>query len=140
MTTGWPANMPVTQIRIARSTDKLDEVVQFYSQGIGLKILGSFHDHDGYSGCILGLPGRELHLEFTHHAEGSPCPAPSRDNLLVLYLPDRAAIASVVNQLREGGHEPVPPENPYWAEKGVTFEDPDGWRVVLMNMPGFEVG
>jgi catechol 2,3-dioxygenase-like lactoylglutathione lyase family enzyme len=140
MITGWPADMPVTQIRIARPTDKLDEVVEFYCDGFGLKILGSFHDHEGYSGYILGLPGRELHLEFTHQSEGSPCPAPSRDNLLVLYVPDRAAIARVVNQLSEGGHQPVPPENPYWAERGVTFEDPDGWRVVLMNMPGFEVG
>jgi len=132
--------MPVTQIRIARPTDKLEEVVQFYSRGIGLKILGSFHDHDSYSGYILGLPGRELHLEFTHHAAGSPFHAPGRDNLLVLYMPDRAAIARLVNHLSGEGHKPVPPENPYWAEKGVTFEDPDGWRVVLMNMPGIEVG
>lgn len=139
MTTGWPADMPVAQIRIPRPTDKLDEVVQFHSEGIGLKILGSFHEHDGYSGYILGLPGREMHLEFTHHAKGSSCPAPSRDNLLVLYVPDRAAILRMVNHLREGGHEPVPSENLYWAEKGVTFEDPDGWRVVFMNMPGFEV-
>jgi hypothetical protein len=23
--------------------------------------------------------------------------------------------------------------NPYWEEAGVTFEDPDGYRVVLQN-------
>ncbi|MEB2589993.1 VOC family protein, partial [Bacillus cereus] len=23
--------------------------------------------------------------------------------------------------------------NPYWIEKGTTIEDPDGWRIVLMN-------
>lgn len=141
MTTGWPADMPVTQIRIARPTDKLDDVVQFYSEGIGLKILASFQDGgDAYRGYILGLPGREVHLEFRCRAEGSPCPAPSRDNVLVLYMPDRAAILRMVNRLSERGHEPLPPENPYWAEKGVTFEYPDGWRALLMNMPGFEVG
>jgi uncharacterized glyoxalase superfamily protein PhnB len=85
---------------------------------------------------MLGLPGRELHLEFTHHADGSPCPAPSRDNLLVLYMPDSDAIRRAVHRLGQGGYEPVSSENPYWAEKGVTFEDPDGWRIVLMNTPG----
>jgi len=24
-------------------------------------------------------------------------------------------------------------ENPYWDVNGVTFEDPDGWRIVLQN-------
>ena len=140
MTTVWPADMPVTQVRIARPTDRLEEVVRFYSEGVGLKILASFHEHDGYSGYILGLPGREVHLEFTQHAKGSPCTAPSRDNLLVLYMPDRAAILRVADHLRDRGHEPVPPENSYWAGRGVTFEDPDGWRLVFMNMEGFEVG
>jgi hypothetical protein len=23
--------------------------------------------------------------------------------------------------------------NPYWRERGVTFEDPDGYRIVLEN-------
>jgi hypothetical protein len=33
------------------------------------------------------------------------------------------------------GAEPVGPANPYWAEHGVTFEDPDGFRVVLVPEP-----
>jgi hypothetical protein len=75
MTTRWPADMPVTQIRIARPTDNLDEVVQFYSEGIGLKILGSFQDDgDGYRGYIFGLPGREVHLEFTATRRGARVP------------------------------------------------------------------
>ncbi|WP_425293855.1 hypothetical protein [Microvirga pakistanensis] len=28
------------------------------------------------------------------------------------------------------------PENPYWLGQSVTFEDPDGWRVVLCQTPG----
>jgi hypothetical protein len=27
----------------------------------------------------------------------------------------------------------VAPENPYWNGRGPTFEDPDGWRVVLVG-------
>jgi hypothetical protein len=34
------------------------------------------------------------------------------------------------------GHRPVEPENPYWRDKSVTFEDPDGWRVVLCATEG----
>ena len=27
---------------------------------------------------------------------------------------------------------PVEPENPYWKDKSETYEDPDGWRVILL--------
>ena len=79
---------------------------------------------------MLGLPDEEVHLELTTHAEGSPGAAPTRDNLLVLYMTDRAAIAQIESRMRALGHEPVEPENPYWGDD-PTFEDPDGWRVVL---------
>jgi catechol 2,3-dioxygenase-like lactoylglutathione lyase family enzyme len=132
----WPAGMPVAQVRVARPTDRLDEVVRFYQEGLGLKKIGSFERHAGYSGVMLGLPGSDYHLEFTHHEEGSPCPAPTKDNLLVFYISDSEAINRLVARLKELGHSPVRPENPYWKDKGVTFEDPDGWRVVLMNTAG----
>ena len=136
MTEHWPDELPVAQVRVARPTDRMKEVVRFYCDGLGLKQTGSFEDHDGYSGVMLGLPGRVYHLEFTEHSEGSPCPAPTKDNLLVLYMPDEEAINRLVERLGLLGYAPVPPENPYWEEKGITFEDPDGWRVVLMNTEG----
>jgi catechol 2,3-dioxygenase-like lactoylglutathione lyase family enzyme len=128
--------MPFVQVRVARPTDQLEEVVRFYREGLGLKQIGSFEGHAGYSGVMLGLPGREYHLEFTHHEEGSPCPAPTRDNLLVFYIPDSDAVNRLVARLASLGHTPVEPENPYWKAKGITFEDPDGWRVVLMSTSG----
>ena len=132
----WPNGLPVVQVRVARPTDRLEEVVGFYRDALGLEQVGSFEGHEGYDGVMLGLPGREYHLEFTRHAEGSPCPAPSKDNLLVLYVEDERAAGEMVERLKARGHEPVPPENPYWAARGVTFEDPDGWRVVIMNTRG----
>jgi catechol 2,3-dioxygenase-like lactoylglutathione lyase family enzyme len=128
--------MPFVQVRVARPTDRLDEVVRFYRDGLGLKQIGSFEGHAGYSGVMLGIPGRDYHLEFTHHEEGSPCPAPTKDNLLVFYIPDREAVERFTARLAGLGHTPVEPENPYWKNGGVTFEDPDGWRVVLMNTGG----
>ena len=129
----WPAALPVRYVRVARPTDQLDDVVRFYTEGLGLPELGRFAGHAGYRGVLLGLPGLEYHLEFTQHDDGSPGPAPSRDNLLVLYLGDLAQVGQAASRLAALGHQPVEAENPYWTEHGaVTVEDPDGWRVVLM--------
>lgn len=132
----WPAQFPVAQIRVARPTNQLQRVLQFYRDGIGLQVIDAFEAHKGYSGVMLGLPGHRYHLEFTQHEHGTSSQAPSRDNLLVFYIPDKEAIAQVVKRLGALGYQPVPPENPYWDSQGVTFEDPEGWRVVLMNTTG----
>ncbi|MBO1582826.1 MULTISPECIES: VOC family protein [Bacillus] len=121
------------QLRIARPTDKFEEVIVFYEEGLGLKRIGEFHNHEGYDGVMFGLPDAEYHLEFTRHVDGSPCPAPTKDNLLVFYMTQRAEIEKVANRLHTMGHHEVEPENPYWKEKGITIEDPDGWRIVLMH-------
>jgi catechol 2,3-dioxygenase-like lactoylglutathione lyase family enzyme len=136
MIESWPEDFPVAQVRVARPTARLSEVVKFYRDGLGLKEIGSFRGHAGYSGVMMGLPGHSYHLEFTEHEEQSDFPPPSKDNLLVFYVPDGDAINQVRARLRAMGHEPVPPENPYWKEKGLTFEDPDGWRIVLMSTDG----
>jgi catechol 2,3-dioxygenase-like lactoylglutathione lyase family enzyme len=126
----------VGQVRIARPTDRLAEVVSFYRDALGLEQIASFEGHAGYEGVMLALPGRRDHLEFTHHQSGSPCPAPTKDSLLVFYVADEGAIRQMAARLERHGHEEVEPENPYWAEGGLTFEDPDGWRVVLMHAAG----
>ncbi len=121
------------QVRIARPTDKFEEVIDFYENGLGLKRIGDFQGHRGYEGVILGLPDVHYHLEFTRHIDGSPCPAPTKDNLLVFYITNKQEIEKVARRLEKMGYPEVEPENPYWEEKGVTIEDPDGWRIVLMN-------
>ncbi len=131
----WLHDLPVIRVRVARPTDRLEDVVAFYRDGIGLPVIDSFEGHAGYSGFMLGLPGTSYHLEFTHHEGRSACPAPSKDNLLVFYLGDRAAIDRVVDRLRSMGYPPVSPENPYWSADGtVTIEDPDAWRVVFTHI------
>ncbi|MEH7281737.1 VOC family protein, partial [Bacillus toyonensis] len=47
------------QFRIARPTDKFEEVISFYETGLGLKRIGEFHNHEGYDGVMFGLPGEE---------------------------------------------------------------------------------
>lgn len=116
------------QVRLARHTERLDDLVRFYRDGLGLAEIGGFRDHDGYAGVFLGVPGSGAHLEFTAGGEhGAPVPHP--ESLLVLYLGDEQALCEVAARL---GVDPVPPANPYWAEHGLTFTDPDGFRVVLV--------
>ncbi len=133
----WPAGLPVARVRVARPTDRLEALRRFYGQGLGLVELGSFEGHAGYSGVFFGLPDAAYHLEFTQHEAGSPCPAPSKDNLLVLYFATAAEVDVLAARLADLGYPAVEPENPYWAMTvaSVTIEDPDGWRVVLVK-PG----
>jgi catechol 2,3-dioxygenase-like lactoylglutathione lyase family enzyme len=116
------------QLRVARHTERLDEVVAFYRDGIGLPEIGGFRDHDGYDGVFLALPGTGTHLELTAGG-GHGGPSPHPESLLVLYLDDDDTVRTVAERL---GVDPVSPANPYWAEHGLTFEDPDGFRVVLV--------
>ena len=51
-----------TVVRLARPTDRLDPVVRFYTQGLGLGILGSFVDHDGFDGVFEIVCGLALAL------------------------------------------------------------------------------
>lgn len=132
----WSEELHVAQVRIARPTDQLIEIEKFYCEGIGLKKIGSFQGHAGYTGIMIGLPNASYHLEFTQHIDGSPCPAPTKDNLLVLYMPYIESIHRIAERLKRMGYLQVQPENPYWEEKGITIEDPDGWRLVLMNTEG----
>jgi catechol 2,3-dioxygenase-like lactoylglutathione lyase family enzyme len=119
------------QLRLARHTERLDELVRFYRDGLGLPEVGRFHDHDGYSGVFLAVPGTDAHLEFTSGGRrGAPEPHP--ETLVVLYLGSEEAVAEACERV---GVDPVEPANPYWADQGVTLADPDGFRVVLVPRP-----
>jgi catechol 2,3-dioxygenase-like lactoylglutathione lyase family enzyme len=122
------ANPPATQLRVARHTNRLDEVVRFYRDGLGLKLIGSFRDHAGYDGAFLEVPGTGAHLEFTAGG-GHPAPTPHPESLVVLYLGDELTVRTVVARLSV---DPVIPANPYWAEHATTIADPDGFHVVLV--------
>ncbi len=120
-------------LRVARPSDDLEAVTRFYRDGLGFEVLGGFRDHEGFDGVMLGHPGAPYHLEFTRKAGHAAGRAPTEDNLLVLYLPDRAEWEAAVARLLAAGHPAVPSFNPYWDRLGRTFEDPDGYRVVLQN-------
>jgi catechol 2,3-dioxygenase-like lactoylglutathione lyase family enzyme len=124
---------PGVTLRVARPTDDLDALLAFYRDGLGLQVLARFAGHDGFDGVVLGGPGQPYHLEFTR-ARGAPAGrAPSQDHLLVFYLPEEDDWRRAVERMAAAGFHPAPSFNPYWDRKGLTFEDPDGFRVVLQN-------
>lgn len=96
-------------------------------------MLSQFADHEGFDGVMLGRSGAAYHFEFTRkrgHAAGR---APSEDNLLVFYIADEKAWQASVARMVADGRRAVPSYNPYWDRHGKTFEDPDGYHVVLVH-------
>jgi hypothetical protein len=82
---------------------------------------------------MLGRPGDAYHFEFTHAHGHDAGRAPTEDNLVVFYMPDRDAWEAAILRMKSQGYTTVPSFNPYWDRQGVTFEDCDGYRVVLQN-------
>lgn len=121
------------KLRVARPSDDLEALLRFYRDGLGLTLIGRFDDHQGFDGIILGDEGARYHFEFTHQRGHLAGCAPSQDHLVVFYLPDETEWRKAADRMRDAGFAPVRSLNPYWDLRGVTFEDPDGYRVVLQN-------
>ena len=79
------------QLRVARHTTRLDELVRFYRDGLGLREAGRFDAHEGYDGVFLAVPGTNAQLEFTSGGQHAP-PEPNPESLLVLYLGNDEAV------------------------------------------------
>jgi catechol 2,3-dioxygenase-like lactoylglutathione lyase family enzyme len=120
-------------LRVARPTNDLLALLPFYRDGLGFEIIGRFEDHNGFDGLMLGHPRAPYHLEFTQERGRPAGGAPSPEHLLVFYLPEPARWQAAVEQMQAAGFAPVPAHNPYWEQQGRTFEDPDGYRVVLQR-------
>ncbi len=120
-------------LRVVRPSDKLEALLRFYEQGLGLTELFRFEDHEGFDGIILGGAGAPYHFEFTRARGHIAGRAPTPDNLLIFYLPDENEWKVAVQRMRTAGFDPVSAFNPYWDREGLTFEDPDGYRVVLQH-------
>jgi catechol 2,3-dioxygenase-like lactoylglutathione lyase family enzyme len=131
----WPPELPAVQMRFARPTARLDEITWFYGEVLGLPLLHR-SDGDGWTVVMVGLPGDRYHLEFVAHVDGIDGTAPTGEHLQVFYLAGEEDQRRVADRLRAHRVPEVGLDNPWWGRHGaVAFEDPDGWRVVLMPRP-----
>jgi len=120
------------KLRIARHTTDLQPIIKFYTGILGLEILGQFIEHEKYDGVFLGPPGKDWHLEFTVSNE-APNNHAEEDDLLVFYPDSAAAFENLKEKFTANGIAEVEPKNPYWKQNGITYLDPDGYRVVIVK-------
>jgi hypothetical protein len=120
-------------LRIARPTDHLAAIREMYRDGLGFTVLGEFVDHEGFDGVMLGVPGQPYHLEFTAKAGHEVGRCPTEDHLLVLYIEAVDPWRDACLRMVAAGFVAVASFNPYWDLRGRTFEDVDGYRVVLQQ-------
>lgn len=119
-----------TQLRTARPTNALEPLRRFYVNGAGLTVKSSFTGHEGFDGLILSAGDASWEIELVVEAGVQAPRAPSHEHLLVLSLPAKE-VERRAERMEALGYEPVKPNNPWWARHGVTFEDPDGYQLVL---------
>ncbi|NWG47169.1 MAG: VOC family protein [Alphaproteobacteria bacterium] len=123
----------VVDFRVARPSNDLARLRQFYVDGLSLEVLAEFVGHEGFDGLILSLPDGHTQIEFTKAAGHVAPRAPTEDHLLVFYIDSVSAHTAAVLRMQAHGFEPVRSFNPYWDRHGVTFEDPEGYRVVIVR-------
>jgi hypothetical protein len=110
-----------------------------YCRGLGLRVVGSFEDHDGFDGAMLGVAGASYHFEFTYCRTHPVVPAPTPEDLVVFYIPVLAEWQTACACMSAAGFKQVASFNPYWEQQGRTYEDPDGYRIVLQQAePGID--
>jgi len=124
-----------THLRVARPVSDLARTRDMYCRGLGLRVVGSFKEHHGFDGVMLGVPGASYHFEFTHSRNRLVSPTPTIEDLVVFYIlhPVGSGMASNVHehagcrvQARAGVQSVL-------GAKGRTYEDFDGYRVVLQR-------
>ena len=118
-------------MRIARPVSSLERSVAMYCAGLGLRELGRFADHQGFDGVMLGHAKLTYHFEFTCCRQHPVQPTPTAEDLIVFYVPDLAEWQDVCASMLQAGFVEGTPYNPYWAERGRSFQDHDGYRVVI---------
>ena len=121
------------QFRIARHTNKIEEISEFYTKIIGLEILGNFKNHYNYDGIFIGKPHKDWHLEFTTtHEEVNH--QFDEDDCLVFYPESQYEYDAIIERLEINQIEIIISKNPYWNTNGISIKDPDGFVVIISSL------
>ncbi|MEI8027640.1 MAG: VOC family protein [Pseudomonadota bacterium] len=120
-------------LRIARPVSNLTKSQIMYCAGLDLSVIGGFLDHEGFDGVMLGHVGTSYHFEFTHCRSHPVMPSPTNEDLAIFYIELPSEWQASCKKMLSAGFNEVNSFNPYWANNGRTFQDHDGYRVVLVN-------
>lgn len=119
--------------RFARHTNNLEQLKSFYISVLGLELLGSFENHNGYDGVFLGNPKENWHLEFTKSEDVVDFNFGEED-ILVFYPNSKLEFDLIHKKLVANSIEFIHAKNPYWNDNGKLFLDPDGYRIVISHL------
>ena len=91
------------KLRLSRPTNHLEAILSFYVDGLGFEVLD----------------------------QSVVPPAPTPEHFLVFCIPEGEYWQKRLKALFEAGFQQVTPPQLYADEGTATYEDPDGYRVVL---------
>lgn len=121
------------KLRFARHTNNLITLTKFYTEILGLEMLGKFENHDNYNGIFLGKKGENWHLEFTESNEKANHTFDD-DDLLVFYPENKNMFDKIMSNINKSNLEKLKPKNPYWSKNGIAIKDPDGYGIIIAQI------
>ena len=119
--------------RIARHTNKIKKITDFYINILNLEILGSFTNHDNYDGVFIGKGKLDWHLEFTTSDELAEHQFDD-DDILVFYPTTRNLYDDIVENINTHKIKTYKAKNQFWNENGILIRDPDGYNIIVSDM------
>ena len=120
-------------MRVARPVTDVVVTKTMYCDGLNFQLLGEFCNHDGFDGIMLGSPSMNYHFEFTKCEGHKVTPSSTPEDLIVFYEADEITWTERCDLLTQAGFRQVKSFNPYWDVHGRTFQDADGYRMVIQN-------
>ena len=117
-------------LRVARHTNNLKKIENFYLNILGFERMGGFQNHNNYDGVFIGKTGLDWHFEFTQ-SETKADHKFDEDDIIVLYPDTIRKYNMLLESLLENDIPGITAINPYWNENGQMFQDPDGYRIVV---------
>ena len=120
-------------LRVARHTNNLEKIENFYVNILGFERLGGFQNHNNYDGVFIGKSDLDWHFEFTQSEEKANHTF-DQDDVTVLYPKTILEYNQFIDRILNNGISIITANNPYWNENGKMFLDPDGFRIVVSDL------
>ncbi|MCD9573923.1 VOC family protein [Flavobacterium soyae] len=120
-------------LRVARHTNDLEKIENFYVNVLGFERLGDFQNHNNYDGIFIGKSGLDWHFEFTQsHTEANH--SFDEDDVIILYPKTISDYNELIHKLIRHNIATITATNPFWNENGKMIQDPDGYRIVISSL------
>lgn len=117
-------------LRIARHTNNIQPLIEFYTKVLNLHVLGEFKKHNDYDGVFIGGNNLPWELEFTQSKEFVKYNY-NEDDLYVFYPETKENYDSLLMNIEANHIKKRSAKNPYWNSNGVLIQDPDGYNIVI---------